>query len=64
MKTTNYLLAFLGGAVVGAAVALLYAPDKGSETRKKISEKVKEGAECTGDVINTLIDKIQSKAKA
>lgn len=32
----NTLLAFIGGALVGAAIALLYAPDKGSDTRKKI----------------------------
>ncbi|MCL1944167.1 MAG: YtxH domain-containing protein [Candidatus Azobacteroides sp.] len=63
MKTANCLLAFLGGAVAGAAIALLYAPEKGTETRKKISDKVKEGAEYTGDTINDLIEKIQTKAK-
>jgi len=62
MKTTS-LFAFLGGAVAGAAIALLYAPDKGSETRKKISDKVKEGAEYTGETLNSLIDKVQNKAK-
>lgn len=63
MKTASCLLAFLGGAVAGAAIALLYAPDKGCETRKKISDKVKEGADYTSETINDLIDKVQTKAK-
>ena len=32
------LLAFIGGAIVGAAAAILFAPDNGAETRKKIKE--------------------------
>lgn len=38
----NTLLAFIGGALAGAAVALLYAPDKGEHIRKKIREKAEE----------------------
>lgn len=32
------LLAFIGGAIVGAAAAILFAPDSGDETRKKIKD--------------------------
>jgi gas vesicle protein len=39
------LLAFVLGAVAGAAVALLYAPSSGEETRRKIAEKAREGRE-------------------
>lgn len=39
---SNTLLAFIGGALAGAAIALLYAPDKGENTRKKMKEKVEE----------------------
>ena len=34
---------FLAGAAVGAAVALLYAPATGEETRRKIAEKTEKG---------------------
>ena len=39
----NVLLAFLVGALSGAAVALLYAPKSGRETREYIGEKAREG---------------------
>ena len=39
------MLAFLIGAVSGAAVALLYAPATGRETREFIGEKAREGRE-------------------
>lgn len=32
------LFTFLGGALVGAAIAILFAPDSGDETRKKIKD--------------------------
>jgi gas vesicle protein len=35
----NVLLAFILGAVSGAAVALLYAPATGRETRERLAEK-------------------------
>jgi gas vesicle protein len=39
----SVLLAFILGAAAGAAVALLYAPASGEETRRKLAEKAKEG---------------------
>ena len=39
------MLAFLVGAVAGAAVALLYAPAAGSETREFLGQKAREGAD-------------------
>ena len=37
------LLAFLVGAVSGAALALLFAPATGDETRKFLKDKAREG---------------------
>jgi gas vesicle protein len=39
----SVMLAFLLGAVAGAAVALLYAPATGLETREFLGERAKEG---------------------
>lgn len=39
------LMAFVLGAVSGAAVALLWAPHAGEDTRRLVNEKVREGRE-------------------
>jgi gas vesicle protein len=39
----SILLAFILGAVSGAAVALLYAPATGRDTREFLGEKAREG---------------------
>ena len=41
----SVLLAFILGAVSGAAVALLYAPATGQDTREILGEKAREGRE-------------------
>ena len=37
------MVAFMLGAIAGAAVALLVAPATGEETRRKLSERAREG---------------------
>lgn len=39
MKTSRVVLGVLAGAAVGALVGILFAPDKGSNTRRKIARK-------------------------
>ena len=39
------LLAFVAGAIAGAAVALLFAPATGEETREFIGQRAREGRE-------------------
>ena len=46
----SILLAFILGAVSGAAVALLYAPASGDETRKYLGERAREGRERAAEV--------------
>lgn len=54
----NGLMAFLGGAAVGAIVGILFAPDKGDVTRRKIGKAVREGTEKIGDAIEEGKDRM------
>lgn len=40
---TKSVMAFIGGALLGAATTLLLAPDSGENTRNKIAKRAKEG---------------------
>lgn len=42
MKSLGYLGAFFGGAVAGAVLGLLVAPEKGSDTREKLTGAVED----------------------
>ncbi|MGX7667888.1 YtxH domain-containing protein [Flavobacterium pedocola] len=44
-NTENILLALLTGAAVGAGLGILFAPDKGSNTRKKIRDSFDDVSE-------------------
>lgn len=42
MKALGYIGAFLGGAIAGAALGIIAAPESGADTRKKIASTVKD----------------------
>ena len=42
MKSLSILAAFLGGAVVGAAAGVLFAPERGEDTRNKIVDALRK----------------------
>lgn len=48
---------FIAGAAVGAAVALLYAPAAGHETRRKIATKTDQGRAALQDSGKEMIDR-------
>ncbi|HXH05436.1 MAG TPA: YtxH domain-containing protein [Vicinamibacterales bacterium] len=47
--TGSIVMAFLLGALTGAAVALLLAPAPGEELRRRLAEKAREGREKAGE---------------
>jgi gas vesicle protein len=64
MKSLGYIGAFLGGAIAGAALGILMAPEKGSDTREKISDAIedflkKHNIKLNKKEVGDLIDDIQ-----
>jgi gas vesicle protein len=56
-KSGTTILALLTGAAIGAGVGILYAPDKGDKTRKKIQKDVKKAkADIDAKVRQTYAD--------
>ena len=56
------LLAFLAGAVAGAAVALLFAPATGEETREYLGQRAREGREKVVDAARQFRQAAESEA--
>lgn len=65
MKALNFLAAFVGGAAVGAAFGILFAPERGVDTREKIAEALrKRGIKLNRKEMDTLVDEIAEELKS
>ena len=58
-NTGKLVGALLFGAAIGGALGILFAPDKGSETRKKITKK---GSDLTDDM-KAKVDELLAEFK-
>jgi gas vesicle protein len=54
------VLGFLAGAAIGAIAGILFAPDKGSETRKKISKKTGDVSDSVKNAFSDFIDGVKN----
>ena len=64
MKGLNILAAFLGGAAIGAAVGILFAPEKGADTRQRIKDILREkGIKLNRSEMDELVDKSAAEVK-
>ena len=65
MKGLSILAAFLGGAAVGAACGILFAPEKGSDTRERIIDALrKRGIKLDRKEMVELVDDLGDELKS
>ena len=56
MSNLSLLYAFIGGAIVGAGAAVLFAPEKGEDIRARIADLLrKKGIICSDNEIDALV---------
>ena len=62
MGNHNLLYALHGGALVGAGAAILFAPEKGEDLRRRIKDLLrKKGIICTESEIDALVEQLTSE---
>ena len=62
-NTGNTLLALITGAAIGAGVGLLYAPDSGEKTRKKLKKDAQKAQDNLNKRYHETSSNLSEKAK-
>jgi gas vesicle protein len=58
MKTDKVVLGILGGMAAGAMLGILFAPEKGTKTRRKIMDKGTDYVDDLKDKFDTVVGSI------
>lgn len=61
MSSGKVILGVVAGLAIGAALGILFAPDKGWNTRKRISKKAEDLTEDLKDKFEEFLDSISVK---
>ena len=61
MNSGKVLLGILAGIAAGALLGVLFAPEKGSDTRKKLSKKAEDYADGLKENFSEFLDSISGK---
>jgi len=61
MKKGNVVLGLLAGLAAGAVLGILFAPEKGSRTRRRIMEKGEDVADELKDKFDGLLENINEQ---
>jgi gas vesicle protein len=64
MKSGKVLLGVLAGVAAGVLIGVLFAPDKGTVTRKKISGKAEALADEMKEKFNEFVESMKEKFNA
>lgn len=64
MKCVNIAIAALAGAAVGASLALLFAPDKGENTRAQIRKYLRSKGIAAKGKMDEMVDEIEEQVNA
>ena len=54
-SSTSHLLVFIAGATAGAVFGILYAPDKGSNTRDRLTYRLDKYREALKEITDDLM---------
>lgn len=61
MSTAKVIVGVLAGVAVGAAIGILFSPDKGANTRKKITRKGEDMMHDIEEGLSDIYDTISKK---
>lgn len=64
MDAGKVVLGVLAGFAIGATLGVLFAPDKGTSTRKKITKKSDDVVNELGGKFNAFVDTVTKKFEA
>lgn len=62
-SNNKLLAALLTGAAIGGALGILFAPDKGSNTRKKIADKSHDLSDTVKDKFGSMVNKFKKEVE-